>query len=470
MKRSPLLYAIALIAFTLTIGCAPSPLVRPEGIHYPPLRFSTPTVERVELANGIVLFVLEDHELPLINITAVVRTGSVYDPVGKEGLADMTASVMRTGGTVHMTGDEIDEALDYMAATISVSAGRESATVTLSVMKQDIDMGLKVFSDILINPIFDEDKLRIAKELKIEALRRVYDNPQTMAFREFTRLFYRGNPRGRLDSVRSVTNIARVDMARFHRQFFFPANIMMAVTGDITKDEAVAKITGRFGTWATIGSVETIPPPAKHDSPSLNYLHKDVPQSIIILGNLGPGKKDPDYYTFEILDFIIGSGGFRSRIFDEVRSARGLAYSAGSFYAPRPAYGVFGAYAFTKTASTAESLSVIRSILEDVKISAIGNENLHWAKKSIDSAFIFSFTSPSQIALQRLMLEYNGLPEDFLKTYRPMIQQVSPDDLQRVAQKYLLQECETTLVVGNAQHFDRPLSEFGVVNEVKGHD
>lgn len=185
---------------------------------------------------------MEDHELPLLNISAVIRTGSIYDPEGKEGLAEIAGNVMRIGGTAHLTSSTIDSELDYMAATISFSMGKEQGSATLSVLKKDMGKGLKIFSDIIKNPVFEKTKLELARNLKIEALKRIYDNPQQVAFREFVRLIYRGNPRSRLPSIKSIERIKRSDLVQFHKNFFFPQNIMMAVTGDITKDEAVSLI------------------------------------------------------------------------------------------------------------------------------------------------------------------------------------------------------------------------------------
>lgn len=467
MKKVSIVFFCLIISSLIVWGCHPQTMISPEDIAYPPLSFSLPEPERVELNNGIILYILEDHELPLINVSAVIRTGSIYDPVGKEGLAEITGSVMRTGGTKDSTGDTIDETLDNMAGIISVSMGKESATAELSILKKDIDRGIEIFSSILMNPIFEKSKLNRAKALKMEALRRIYDNPQELAFREFVRLIYRGNPRGRLSSVASVKNITQNDCIQFHQRFFYPGNIMIAITGDITTDEAVAVINRHFARWNVSGRVKQIPLPHKNHRSSINYIYKDVPQSIVIVGQFAPGKKDRDYYSFEVLDFVIGSGGFRSRIFGEVRSKRGLAYSAGSFYSPRNDYGVFGAYAMTKTSSTVQSLSVIKSILDAISREQVSDAELTWAKKSINSNFIFSFSSAEKIAMQQMMLEYYDLPKDFLTKYSEHINEVSREDLQGVAAKYLQEPGETILVVGNKANFDKPLSTFGEVDEIK---
>ncbi len=465
----PLHALIFLIILISGICSAEStPPINPDDIKYPPLTFAPPEAERVELKNGIILYILEDHEIPLINISAVIRTGSIYDPQGKEGLSEITGDVMRTGGTEKRTGSAIDEELEYFAGSIAVSTGMESASATLSVLQKDLDQGLDIFADIIMNPIFDDKKLKTAKDLKIEDLRRILDEPQKVAFREFKRLIYGGNTRGRLPSMESVKKITRDDLVKFHRKFYYPENIMIAIVGDITRDEAVSKINLFFGAWDKKGKTEEMSPPQLKQNKSINYAYKNVPQSTIIIGYLTPGRNNPDFYPFTVLDFILGSGGFRSRIIHEVRNNLGLAYSTGSFYNGRSEYGVFGAYAITKSSSTAEVLSLIISIINDVRNNRVAESELLWAKKSINNKFIFTFDSTDQIAIQQMMIRYNKLPEDFLKTYTAKIEKVTADDLKRVAEKYLSRNQSTIIVVGNEKIFDKPLSTFGNVYNIEG--
>ena len=465
MKRLSIIFF--LVFSVVATACNSLPHKNPGRIIYPPLRFELPEAQRVMLENGIIIYFLEDHELPLVNISAVIRTGSAYDPEGKSGLSEITGTVMRTGGTTELTGDEVDDELDYMASAISFSVDRESVTASLSVLKENIDRGIQIFSDILINPVFNAAKIREAQDLKIEALRRLYDNPQHLAFRELTRIIYAGNPRGELSSIYSVKNITREDILGFYRRFFYPQNVMMAVSGDIRKDELLAILHKYFDTWRAEGTVPSIPPPRKRQNGSISYIFKDSPQSVVVLGQIGPGKSDPDYFPFQVLNFILGGGGFNSRIVKEVRNNLGLAYSAGSFYAARKDYGVFAAYAMTKSASTAQSLSMIRSIIDDAQNIMVTEEELTWAKKSINSSFIFSFASADQIAGQQLMIAYDGLPKDFFATYRDNINRVSREDVKRVALYYLSETSESILVLGNDKKFDKPLSSFGNVKKIE---
>ena len=197
---------LLLTVLIITVGVLPaaadssSQLPSPDKINYPPLQFNLPQTQRVVLENGIVLYILEDHELPLINIRSLIKTGTMYDPQGKEGVAELTAYVMRTGGTSKLKSAEIDRQFDFMAASASISMYMESAQVNFSVLNKDIDPGLDLLSQIIINPAFEQEKFELAKQLTDEDLRRLKDDPQKLAFREFNRLIYYNDPRGRLSS------------------------------------------------------------------------------------------------------------------------------------------------------------------------------------------------------------------------------------------------------------------------------
>ncbi len=442
------------------------PLPKPDKLEYPPIHFSPPRAERVLLDNGIVLYTFEDNELPLINISAVIRTGSNYDPMGKEGLAELTGTVMRTGGTKALTGDAVDENLDFLAGSLRISMNRDSGLINLSILKKDLDAGLDIFSQIITKPAFEENKLQLAKNLLIEELRRTADDPKKLAFREFKQVLYQNNPAGRFPSTTSVDSIRRDDLIEFHRRFFYPENIMISITGDISKREAITKIKQYLGSWHVSTNHNVVPPTPAKQKGRIYFLTKDTPQSIIICANFAPGEKDPDAYPFEVLDFILGGGGFKSRIFQEIRNDRGLAYSTGSFYTKRSDHGVFGAYAMTKSASTVTVLSLLRSIVQNVRMKAVGKKEVGWATKSINNSFIFSFQSADQIAAQQLMIEYDKLPSDYLATYRDKIAKVEPEELKRVAVKYLSPDETVTFILGNESAYREVVRAFGNVSRI----
>jgi len=468
--------ALSLVILLISTGLAlaeqvekpkPQSWADPDRLSYEEIKFSPPRPERVVLENGLTVYYLEDRELPLVNISLIVGAGAVFEPPGKEGLAEMTGDVMRTGGAATLTGDKVDEELEYLAAPISISLGMEYGTGSLSVLKKDLNRAFKIFADLIRNPAFDEAKLDQQKNLKVEELRRIFDKPQRLAFREFKKAIYAGNARGRLPVISSIEKIERDDLVSFHKSHFFPRNLRMAVTGDISKQEAVDLISRYFGDWDDEGDFGTAPLPKPQENAPLYYYEKKVPQSTVIIGAIGPGKESPDFYPFTVLDYILGSGGFRSRIFQEVRSNRGLAYSAGSFYEGRQGYGSFGAYAMTKSESTGQVLTLMEGILKDARESRIPAQDLHLAKRSIVNIYIFSFTSSHMIAFQYMMLEFQGLPTKFLSEYPAKIDAVSREDVLKTAERYLDPGKKTIFVLGDQSKFDEPLKSFGEVKRVK---
>jgi predicted Zn-dependent peptidase len=430
-------------------------------IKYPPLRFNLPPVQRVVLKNGIILYILENHELPLVNISAKIKTGTMYDPEGKEGVAELTAYVMRTGGTAQLNSSEIDKQFDFMASSASISMSTEAAQVNFSSLNNNLDHGLELLSQIIIHPAFEQEKFELARRLKNEDLRRLKDDPHKLAFREFSRIIYRDDPRGRFPSYKSLANIERDDLIKFHSRFFMPDNIIFAVSGDVTKDEVINKFNLYFGDWKAKNTFAAVPPPAPKSNAGVYFINKEISQSTIVSGQFTIGKTDPDFYAFTVLDFITGGGGFPSRIMSVVRNNEGLAYSAGCFYNARPEYGVFATYAFTKTSSTLKTLSLIDSVLENIQAGTITTKELDWAKNSINNGFIFSFSSPEQIASQQMNLEYENLPSDFLINFRNKIENVAIKDLNKAAVKYLDKSKNVVLILGDGKKFGEPMTSIG---------
>ena len=429
----------------------------PETILYPILQYQIPEARRIVLDNGMILFILENHELPLVEITAVVRTGSAYDPPDKEGLAELACLSMRTGGTQALTGDALDDQLDRYAIRIGASADMEMARFNLSVLKENLERGVDLFSQILQSPRFDPPKVRTDKDLIRERLRRIEDDPQEYAFREFRKHLYRGNPRGNQKTMASVENLQASDLAGFHHKYFFPTNMMISVTGDITQDEAVRLLSRYFLPSTLSGKPEAPPPPSARGNGQVILVPKETPQSIVLAGFAAPAKNSPDYFAFSILDFVLGSGGFRSRIFQEIRNDQGLAYSAGSFYKAREDYGVFSAYGMTKADSTLKVLNSLKAIIEETANTPLTPDEISWAKKSMINGFLFSFVSADQIAYQQMMIEYDRLPQDFLQRWRENIRKVNSAEILLLARTYLSADRATIVVLGDEKRFDGPV-------------
>lgn len=461
------------VATGLILGCigtaaAASPAVMPDpdSLRYKPLSFEPPRAERLRLENGAVLHILTDRELPLVKIKVVVRAGAMYDPPGREGVSELTAALLGSGGISGMSGNAVDETLESIAAQFHASVSRESGIISFSILKRDLERGFDLFSRILTQPSFEEAKLNLAKNLKLEELRRIIDDPQKLAFRELGRLMREGTPRGRVTTAASIGSISRDDLVLCHKLFYHPDNMMISVSGDIDVPEASALMMRYLGNWKSTEKRATPPPLPRQQEGGIYFLTKDLPQSIAVFGWLAPSQRDPRFYPFEVLDFIVGSGGFRSRIFQEIRTNLGLAYSTGSFYSTKGDYGLFGAYAMTKSASTGTVISRIKEMVREIGRKPVSKEELEGAKKSILNRFIFSFTSAEQIAFQQLMIEYEGLAADYLLAYRKRIEKVNAADIQEAALQ-LDPEKAILLIVGNEAAYRETASAFGRVTRIE---
>ena len=457
-------------ASSKAVGTDWSKVVDPRTLEFEPLEFQVPAVERVELANGLTVYLMEDHMLPLVKVCAVAKTGAIYEPAEKAGLASLTGAVMRTGGTEAMTPDELNDALEFMAAEVRVEIERESGTATLDVLKKDLDEGLRIYVDILRRPRFDERMIGLRKAELGEEFRRENDEPEEVLFREFRELLYGTHPYARRVTgyPETVARITRDDLVEFHRRFFHPNNIIMGVSGDFKRDEMLAKLEAVFGDWPKAELDIPEPPAVPADfTRSLKFIEKDIVQSNIVLGHLGINRLDPDYYAAYVLNDILGGPGFDSRLAEQVRTKTGLAYSVGSyFYAPRYT-GFFFAYCATKTETTAEAVQMILDELDRVRREPVSDEEFTRSKRSIENQFIFRFQTAEQIVQQKVDIEYIGLPRDYLERYLDIIRGVTKEDLMRVANRLIEPDRITILVVGKPEALDGFPKDFGTFEPVE---
>lgn len=441
----------------------------PRKMQFDPVPFNPPKAERIELPGGMILYLLEDHELPLVNIQLMVKTGSLYESSDQVGLANLTATVMRTGGTVHKSGDAIDEALEFMAIQLGISISRDRGTANLNLLKKDLDQGLALFADILMHPIFEKEKLELAKRQVIEGIRRRNDSPHSIASRHFRKLLYGADhPYGRESSLEGIKAIQRRDLVSFHQKYFHPNNVFIAVSGDVKKDEIIKKLNKVFYDWkvqeVVFPSVPSVKPVFE---PSIHTIFKDIPQTTIRIGHLGIKRENPDFIPLSVMNDILGGGGFASRLFQEIRTRQGLAYSAGSIFQPGNLdLGIFLAYSETKSKTTLKTISATIEEIKRIRRELVAKDELEQAKDSFLNSFIFSFSSPTQVVNRQMRLEYYGLPMDFLETFRDRVAQVTREDILRVAKRYLHPKGLIILTVGRQEEFESQLSTLGKVHEI----
>ena len=331
----------------------------PRNMRFQPVEFSPPEPDRVVLENGMVVYLLEDHELPLVTITATMRTGGWLDPADKIGLAAMTGAVMRTGGGGGLSAEQVDDELEHMAGELSIGIGRQSGSASLDVLSKDLSRGLEIFAGLIRRPTFDPARLELAKLQAIEGIRRRQDNPGSIVSREFAKLLYGPeHPTARESSINSIKRLTRDDLMAFHRSTIHSNGMILGVTGDFRKAELLTSLRKVFGDWDQ-GSVPElkIPDVPERDAarPAVSYVGKDTSQTHLRVGHLSIKESDPDYVALAIANDILGGSSFRSRLFNDVRTKRGLAYSVGSRLSTgMHDQGVWLMRAETKLASTQE--------------------------------------------------------------------------------------------------------------------
>jgi len=441
------------------------------GFKFKSLNFVPPKVDRAVLENGMILYLLEDHDLPIFNITARIRTGAIYEPQEKAGLASLTGFVMRSGGTVSMPSDKMNEELEFMAVSVETAIDRESGSANLSALKKDIDKSLKIFADVLMNPAFPEDKIRMRKDEVVESIRRENDNPTQIAHREFRKIMYDSkHPYSRKveGTLESIEKITRDDMVAFHKKYFHPNNIILGISGDFNKDEIIKKLNTVFAGWKKEGiQFPEVPKVDSRFEKAVFYAYKDINQANVMMGHLGIHRKSPDYFPVMIMNFILGGGSFTARIPGRIRSDEGLAYSAYSAFQTSRDIGVFFVSCQTKLESTSRAISIALEELEKIRKSPIDKEELTQAKETFMNQFVFRFTTSASIVGQKVDIEYEELPLNYLETYLGNVQAVTHEDIQQVARKYLHPDEIKILVVGDKDKFDKPLDSFGKVNVIE---
>ncbi len=467
MKR--LLFIIFVLLQLMPVNTALSASANPRTMTFPPLRFQIPKTERFVLENGMIVHLLEDRELPIVSITAYIGTGSVYEPAAKTGLAGLTGTVMRSGGIAGIPPEQVDDELEFMASSVESSIGTDAGNASMSCLRKNLDSTLKIFSQVLMSPAFRQDRVELARKKAIETLRRENDNPKEVGDRELNRAIYRGSPLGRHPTMDTVSAITREDMVEFHRKYYHPNNIILSVSGDISKREILEKLNNVFAGWEKVPvSFPAVAVPDDNQRPAVYLVKKDVNQSVIRMGHLGVDKSNPDIYALRVMNFILGGGGFESRLMSEVRTRQGLAYNVDSdFSIGRRFPGAFTAETETKAESTSKTVGLMEQIMVGMTKNPVTDKEITVARDSIINSFIFGFTSSASVANQRAMLEYYGYREGYLENYRDNISKVTKDDVLRVARKYLRPESMILVVVGDEGKFDKPLSVFGKVSEIK---
>jgi zinc protease len=439
-------------------------------IPIPPLPpFHPQEPQRIQLANGMVIFLQEDHELPVVGGTMRIRGGSIQEPANKVGLVEAYGAVWRTGGTTRRSGDELDDYLETRAAKVETGGGADSITIGFNCLKDKLDEVFPVFLEVLHEPAFRDDKLELAKTQMNTDIARRNDDIGEIAGREAVRLAYgRDNPYARIAEYSTVAAITRDDLVKWHETFVHPNNIILGVHGDFDPAAMERRLRQAFESWPQ-APVPPQPNIVFHDpKPGLYFIEKsDVTQSEIRMVTLGIQRNNPDYFSVDVMNDVLG-GGFASRLFKTIRTEKGLAYSVGggigaSFNHP----GIFRIAMGTKSSTTVDAIQALHAELNGMLTAKpITPEEVREAKDSILNRFIFNFDSKDKVLGERMLYEYYGYPADYLERFRAGIEKSTSDDANRVAHKYVHPQQFAVLVVGNSAEFGKPLSSLGPVTPI----
>ncbi len=431
------------------------PWTDPRKLVYPALHeIQVPKPERVVLPNGLVVYFLENHDFPLCDARALVRVGSIYEPKEKVGLAAITGEVMRSGGSVATPGDSLDRRLEGLGASVEISIRDTDGSASVSTLSENFDEGLRILADLLRRPAFPAEKVDLAKNKEKTNISSRNDEMMEILFREFPRLVYgREHPYARTTEYATIDAITRGDLVAFHQAYIHPDRMILTVYGDFQRVKVEKVLRAAFGDWPR--STDPLPPdPQVSDRTSAGFYFANKPDATntgVVIGQVGMRLDNPDYPAMALLNEILG-GGFSSRLTNEIRTKRGLAYAAGS--TPGAGYhhpGTLLFYVMTQADSTGRTTGYMRDEIQKVLDEPVTTEEINRARDAILNSLIFSLSSKGAVLNRLAQYEFYGYPPDFLQRYQEAIRNLTPADLLAAAKRNIRPSDFVTMVVGNGE-------------------
>lgn len=462
--------AIAATAALLALGSTAVAQVKDyREIKTPALnKANIPQPKRIQLPNGMVIFLMEDHELPLIRGNARIRGGGRDVPAAKAGLIGIYGQSWRTGGTTSKAGDQLDEQLESLAARVETGGSTDSTNINMDVLKGDFDTVFPIFVDFLRNPAFRQEKIDLAKTQANTGISRRNDEPGGIIGREAGKLGYGpDSPYARQAEYATIASITRDDLVAFHKQFVHPNNIILGFVGDFDSAKLEKQLRSTFGSWAKGPQAQKVADDLKPAKPGVYFISKeDVTQANIALVHPGTTRNNPDYHAIVVTNEIL-SGGFSGRLMMRLRSQRGLTYGVGgSIGADWDHQGLFRVQLATKSGTTLEALDALKNEINLLTTGDITAEELGLAKESILNSYVFTLDSRGKALNLAMQLEFYGFPADYFQKYPGLIEKVSVADVARVAKKYVHPSDVAVLIVGKEKDFEKPLSTLGTVTPI----
>jgi predicted Zn-dependent peptidase len=449
----------------------PDKLVFKELDYQPP----TPDGYRHTLKCGATVYVAENHEVPTFDLTILVRTGSIYEPDDKAGVADITGYLMRNGGVEGMTAGELDDKLAFLAGDLSVDIGTDRGVVSLFCLSKDMDEALGYLKKVLRTPVFDQAVLDRYRGDILSEMEQRNASTSDIERREWMFLMYGDHPCTKpfRSTEQSVNSITREDLIAFHEKYFFPGNFIVAVSGDFETKKALATLNDLFAGWPDHElTLPEIPDQIPEPKPGVYMIKKeDVNQSRIRIGHIGVKRDIPDEFPLVVMNDVLGGGGFTSRIVRRVRSDEGLAYSAGSRFDRPVLYpGTFVAFFQTMHATAAFGTRLMVDEIERIRTEKVEDETIENSKVGFVGNLVNPFATKNNIVNTFASDQYTGRPDGYWRDYRTNMMAVTPDDVLAAAQKYLHPDKLVFLVVGDPEaveagsdKHDERFTDFGEI-------
>jgi len=415
----------------------------------PPAAVGAPLAHRETLPNGVRLLVAPRPAIPIVVVRAYVRAGSVFDSADAPGVANLTAELL-TRGTAVRTGPELDRAIEFVGGGLEADAGRDGTSVTLAILRKDLDLGLDLLAEVLLRPTFPEDELR-RKVAEIEAgLRRSEENPEIVGSRALARLLYPGHPYAQPVSgtVESVGKLTRAQVVEFHRARYRPDATVIAVVGDVTADEVRQSLGRRFSGWSAPPGLQPSVPMAPSSPPVVSErIARDLTQATVFLGRPGIRQDHPDYFALLVANYILG-GGSASRLYTRVREDAGLAYYVGSSLAPGRYGASYTVSLQTRVDGVTEAVRLVKDQLARMGRGTLEERELELAKAYLIGSFPLRLDTSGKVAEMLTAIEEYGLGLDYPDHFKAQVAKVTRADVERVAAIYMDPATFSSVIVG----------------------
>lgn len=401
--------------------------------------------------NGITVLVLEQHFLPIVEIHALIKTGSAQDPPDKAGLANLVASLLDEGTTAR-SSKQLAEQIDFVGGALEVRASEDFTTASARVLKKDVELGFTLLADIIQHPAFVKPEFERIRSQILGEMVSDNDDPGHVAMKAFNQLVFHGHPyRWPLNGTEeSLSKITHADVLGFYAKEYVPTQVILAVVGDVAEEQVTGLVQTHFGGWKkTASPARTTKKTTGIERKTVQLIEKDLTQSNVILGHGGISRTNPDYYAVTVMNHILGAGGFSSRLMDSIRDKQGLVYGIMSHFDARLMPGSFWVNFQTRTEATNQAIQSVLVELKNIRDTSVSDEELSEAKSFLMGSFPLRLDSTAKLAHVLAQVEFYGLGFEYFSQYPKWIERVTKEDVQRVAKQYLDPQRYALVVVGN---------------------